>query len=214
MSKIEANLDGDLATIIQNSKIRLVPYSDELFEQHMRIRSELYPDMTSLLTKLDSAAQTYRHLLAEESSELKMLVFDTESDELVGEVMAQPQKDRIIELGWDVLPDFQRRGYATAAVTLLMQTLARREDCRGSSAVIAANNTASKALARKLGGLPSETRLPPVAKALGEEGRAKYVREHRYLLTEEVAAEAAVFGVSPEELLTHSLVFAIPHENG
>ena len=88
MSKIEANLDGDLATIIQNSKIRLVPYSDELFEQHMRIRSELYPDMTSLLTKLDSAAQTYRHLLAEESSELKMLVFDTESDELVGEVMA------------------------------------------------------------------------------------------------------------------------------
>ena len=180
----------------ENDRVKLIPYIDEYFDLHLKVRLELYPDITSIIAGHDGMRAGYRRMLIEESRDLKMLVFDAPSSELVGEVIAQPACEGIIELGWDILPKYRRMGYATSATVLFMHLLGRREDCRGFIAAIEAGNEASKALARKLGGVPSTTR--PVFQA------------HQGLPTDGEIGEAAAFGVSPERLLDHALIFAIP----
>ncbi len=199
-----------LEIVAEDDRVKLVPYSDAHFDLHFKIRLELYPVMTKILAAHEGMKADCRRMISEESPDLKILVFDNVENRLVGEVVAQPPADGVIELGWDILPDCQRRGYATGAARLLMEMLMKRSDCTGFRAVVEAGNTASKALCRKLGGVPRAVEELIVARAFGEDSARRFEVEHRGLITDEVAEEARIFGVEPEKLLTHALVFSIP----
>ena len=57
----------------------------------------------------------------------------------------------VCECGWHVLPEFQRRGVATAAVSLVLERMRARDECRYVHAFPAVGNAASNALCRRLG---------------------------------------------------------------
>lgn len=59
--------------------------------------------------------------------------------------------ERQVELGWRILPPFQRRGYAREAVSALIPWLIEAHHIHRFVAVAAADNSASIALLRSLG---------------------------------------------------------------
>ncbi len=194
----------------QNDRVILISYIDDFYDLHMRISQELYPSLTSAITENEELSAGYRRMLVEESNELKALVFEAKSKALVGEVVARLFGEGLIEVGWDVRPKYQGMGYATRAAKLFIKTLNQQRECSGFVAAVEADNAASKAVIRKLGGKPSGLRTTVLTEALGEEGRKKFQSENEELLTEELVEEAGIFGVDPAELLTHALVYSIP----
>ena len=113
----------DLDILAENQKVKLVPYDDKYFNLHLKLSLELYPYMASPIARNEGMREGYRNMILNESKELKVIVFDTATSQHIGEVIAKPPVKGVIELGWDILPKFQRQGYATAAVKLLMQLL-------------------------------------------------------------------------------------------
>jgi len=55
------------------------------------------------------------------------------------------------EIGWSVVPEWQRRGIASRAVSLLLETMAGDEPDRAILAYPAVDNVASNAVCRKAG---------------------------------------------------------------
>jgi RimJ/RimL family protein N-acetyltransferase len=198
-----------LGTFATSSRMRLVPYSDEHFEDHLRLRLALYPALTNAFLQMDNGLQNYRKMQVEDLRGIKLMIHGVKTDEFVGEVAISDFDEAPWEIGWDILPAHQRKGYATSAARLLIDRLASLPECPGIIARMDADNPASIKVARKLGGAPSGTSMTFIARALGEEGRARFVREHRDLLADEIGDLAQEFDVEPEELLTHVLVFRI-----
>lgn len=62
---------------------------------------------------------------------------------------AAPDDDGMVELSYSVLPEFQRRGYATAIVRLLVDYAIQHQDVRVLRASISPDNTASLATLAK-----------------------------------------------------------------
>lgn len=194
---------------IDNERVRLVLYRDSLFDLHMHLQLELYANLSRMIVENEDRLARFRASLLECGGG-KWLVFDRETNEFIGEVIAHDFSTSTWELGWDVLPQHQRKGYAFSAASLLMEHLRQFPECEGFCAKIEADNPASISLARKLGGRPSGISMTVISEILGEGGRAAFVREHSELVTDDVRKLACEFGVPPEELLTHALVFDIP----
>jgi RimJ/RimL family protein N-acetyltransferase len=64
------------------------------------------------------------------------------------------QGEEVWEVGWAVLPEFQGRGYATAAMRLLLEVI-RDDEPRPVHAFPSVDNVASNAVCRKLGFEPT-----------------------------------------------------------
>lgn len=45
---------------IANDRVRLVPYRDQLFEDHLRLRMALYPAITKFMTTTGSGTGSYK----------------------------------------------------------------------------------------------------------------------------------------------------------
>ena len=48
------------ATLIANDRVHLVPYRDQLFEDHLRPRMALYPAITKFTTATGSGTGSYK----------------------------------------------------------------------------------------------------------------------------------------------------------
>lgn len=192
-----------------NDRVRLDPYNDSHFEDHVRLQSAVNPGTTSVLTSTATAREFYRQSLVERTEGVLLVVFDQASNEFVGEVAVHDFDADQWEIGCELLPEFQGVGYGSSATSLLVNTLKGIEKCPGVIGKIDADNAASIHMVRKLGGVPAGTGLTSIGRFLGEEGRAKFAREHQDLLNDEVRAMAKEFHVEPEHLLTHVLVFKL-----
>lgn len=62
-----------------------------------------------------------------------------------------PDQSGMVEIGYAVDPDYQRRGYARAALEVLLKRAAREPDVKIVRVTISPDNTASYALASQYG---------------------------------------------------------------
>lgn len=194
---------------IANDRVHLVPYCDQLFEDHLRLRMALYPAITKFMTATESNAAFYRKMQVEDEAGVTLAILDNETDEFVGEVMVHDFDAEPWELDWDVLPERQGEGYASSAASALVDTLKVLPECPGVIARMHADNVASINVARKIGGIPFGIDTTLAVSLLGEDRTAELAREGGKLLTDEARDLASEFRVEPEQLLTHVLVFKI-----
>ena len=194
---------------IANDRVHLVPYCDQLFEDHLRLRMALYPAITKFMTATTGDVAFYRKTQAEDEVGVTLAIIDNETDEFVGEVMVHDFDAEPWKLGWDVLPERQGEGYAPSAASALVDTLKVLPECPRVIVRTYADNAASIKVARKIGGIPFGIDTAPAISLLGEDRIAELAREGGELITDEVRALASEFRVEPEQLLTHVLVFMI-----
>ena len=197
------------AMLIANDRVHLVPYCDQLFEDHLRLRMTLYPAITKFMTATESNAAFYRKTQVEYEAGVTMAILDNETDEFIGEVMVHDFDAEPWELGWDVLPEHQGVGHASSAASTLVDTLKVLPECPGVIARMHADNVASIKVARKIGGIPFGIDTTLAVSLLGEDRTAELAWEGGKLLTDEARDLASEFRVEPEQLLTHVLVFKI-----
>jgi ribosomal-protein-alanine N-acetyltransferase len=76
------------------------------------------------------------------------LLIDVATDEIVGKAgfHAAPDADGMVEMGYGIDPAYRRRGYARAALTLLLQRAREEPDVHVLRATISPDNTASLGL--------------------------------------------------------------------
>lgn len=48
------------ATLIANDRVHLVPYCNQLFEDHLRLRMALYPAITNFMTATGNGTGSYK----------------------------------------------------------------------------------------------------------------------------------------------------------
>ena len=197
------------ATLIANDRVHLVPYCNQLFEDHLRLRMALYPAITKFTTATTSDVAFYRKTQAEDEAGVTLAILDNETDEFVGEVMVHDFDAEPWELGWDVLPERQGEGYASSAASALVDALKVLSECPGVIVRTHADNAASIKVARKIGGIPFGIDTTLAVRLSGEDRIAELAREGGELLTDKVRVLASESHVEPEQLLTHVLVFKI-----
>ncbi|MGN0711906.1 MAG: GNAT family N-acetyltransferase [Anaerovoracaceae bacterium] len=108
------------------------------------------------------------------------------------------------ELGIEMLKEFQNYGYASQSLRLFMETVAKITGIFSFKALVAGENIASQRMCEKLGGVPSG-----IAEYLLHDQKymEEYERENAGKVTEQIKEAAYKFGVAPEKLLTHVLVY-------
>ena len=81
------------------------------------------------------------------------LIVERESGTVVGDMgfMGPPAADGTVEVGYSVIPDRQRRGYATEAGRALVEWALSRPKVRAVSAACSGDNTASIRVLERLG---------------------------------------------------------------
>lgn len=161
------------AMLIANDRVHLVPYCDQLFEDHLRLRMTLYPAITKFMAATTSDVTSYRKMQVEDEAGVTLAILDNETDEFVGEVMAHDFDAEPWELGWDVLPERQGEGYASSAASALVDALKALPECPGAIVRTHADNAASIKVARKIGGIPFGIDTTPAVSLLGEDRIAK-----------------------------------------
>lgn len=90
------------ATLIANDRVHLVPYRDQLSEDHLRLRMALYPAITKFTTATTSDVAFYRKMQVEDEAGVTLAILDNETDEFVVEVMVHDFDDEPWELGRNV----------------------------------------------------------------------------------------------------------------
>lgn len=114
------------------------------------------------------------------------------------------------ELVIEIRKNCQKKGYAAEALTLFMHKLHEEKEFTKFKALVDVENTASQSLCEKIGGMPSgiEAHLIKDKKFMEE-----YEKEYAFEITEQMKIIAKKFGVSPEKLLTHVLVYRFKMRN-
>ncbi len=109
-----------------------------------------------------------------------------------------------LELAIELLKDYHRRGYGSQALQLFMEQVSISSGIRSFKALVDGENVASQAMCEKIGGVPSG-----IAEHLlhDKEYMEEYEREYTDEITEAMEEAALKFGVPPEKLLTHVLVY-------
>ena len=69
----------------------------------------------------------------------------------IGYWIKEHQGEQILETGWSVLPEFQGRGIATQAATIVVERIRAQEKHRSLHAFPSVENAASNAICRKVG---------------------------------------------------------------
>lgn len=109
-----------------------------------------------------------------------------------------------LELAIELLKEFHRCGYASQELKLFMDNVCKHTGITTFKALVDGENIGSQKLCEKLGGVPSG-----IAEHLlhDEEYMEEYERENAGKVTDLMREAAARFGVVPEKLLTHVLVY-------
>lgn len=161
------------ATLVANDRVHLVPYCDQLSEDHLRLRMALYLAITKFTTATTSDVAFYRKMQVEDKAGVTLAILDNETDEFIVEVMVHDFDAEPWELDWDVLPERQGEGYASSAASALVDALKVLPECPGVIVRTHADNAASIKVARKIGGIPFGIDTTPAVSLLGEDRIAK-----------------------------------------
>lgn len=136
-------------------------------------------------------------------------IYDKVSGEYVGYCSIKNLVKNDWELAIELMPDACHKGYGTEALSLLMQVLHRLTGRRYFRARVEIENHASQGLMKKLGATPngiSEFLLH------GEEIE-KFQEENKGMITDEIRAVAAEFGMDAEDILGYVLEYRFDVEN-
>ena len=98
----------------------------------------------------DRLASRQARYQAEGSKQYRIVDADGQSVGYVGYWERSMRDEQAWEVGWAVLPEFQGRGYATTAMSLLLSVI-RKDEPRPVHAFPSVDNAASNAVCRKLG---------------------------------------------------------------
>ena len=111
------------------------------------------PEMTRYLggpEKPEKLASRQRRYEAPDSKQYRIVVPDGQSCGYVGYWEKNWQDADVWEVGWAVVPEYQGRGFATEAMTLLLDVI-RADRRREVHAFPSVDNAPSNAVCRKLG---------------------------------------------------------------
>lgn len=116
-------------------------YRDSIFDLHMHLQLELYANFSHMIVENEDRLARFRASLPENGGG-KWLVFDRETNEFIGEVIAHDFSTSIWKFSWDILSQHRRKGYAFSASNLLMEYLRQFPERKGFRAKIEADNPA------------------------------------------------------------------------
>jgi len=147
---------GDAGTPARAAEVRLRPYGDGDLDLLRRVLGE--PDMTVYLGGPESPqaieARHRRYASADPETNGLFVIVSGPVPEPVGWVgfwQAQWHDDPVWECGWNVVPESQGRGVATAAASQMIAAVRERRRHRYLLAFPNVDNAASNALCRTLG---------------------------------------------------------------
>lgn len=113
------------------------------------------------------------------------------------------QKDEL-KLAIELLREFHGHGYGRQALTLFMRQVKEVTGIRNFKTLVDAENTASQRMCEFCGGVPSGKAEHMLH---DKEYMEEYERDNAHEVTDQMRIIAKKFGVQPEKLLTHVLVY-------
>jgi GNAT superfamily N-acetyltransferase len=125
----------------------------------------------------------------------------------VGQCCVHDTRKDVWEVGIELLSAYRGQGYGKEMLTSLIAKMRRDYGQQRFCACVAADNVASIALMRSVGGVPDGIRKAVFFRGDGDD--VTYEERHLGDITPETEALAAEFGVEPRRLLSHALVFRL-----
>lgn len=149
--------------------------------------------------------QSWQHIF-ENESRVCFVIEKMPGNEYCGECAVKDISDDIPELEIELMKEHQGKGIGYLAIIDMLKRIAAEYGKTTYCAVIEPDNHASRFLFEKLGGKPAGVMRDRV---ISEERAEQFTERSAHLLDRDMEETAKKFGVKPEVLLTHFLIYKI-----